>query len=215
MDEYQNMLDLVGSDYLRRIMGSAERMDALIQDLLEYSRLSGSELSFSPVALHETVESAVQQCEHEIERAGGEEQVNVNPVFVLAHAATLENALGNLIANALKFSRPGVPPKITIRTTNRNEFVQISVQDNGIGIAPEHHGRIFRVFERLHGVNKFPGTGIGLAMVKKGVERMGGRVGLASQPNEGSLFWIELPRASVPLQMQESVEIMASGNGRR
>jgi signal transduction histidine kinase len=196
MDEYQNMLDLVGSEYLRRIMSSAERMDALIQDLLEYSRLSGSELSYSPVPLHETVESAVEQCEHEIQRVGAEVEVMVERMFVMAHAATLENALGNLVANALKFSRPGVAPKITIRSTNRDEFVQISVQDNGIGIAPEHHGRIFRVFERLHGVNKFPGTGIGLAMVKKGVDRMGGRVGVASQPDEGSLFWIELPRAA-------------------
>ena len=104
----------------------------------------------------------------------------------------------NLISNALKFTAPDVRPSIHIRAIDQGEFIQISVQDNGIGIAAEHHDRIFRVFERLHGQESYPGTGIGLAIVRKGVERMGGRVGLASEPGEGSLFWIELPKASAP-----------------
>lgn len=197
-DDYQDKLNPEAVEYLIRIMRSAERMDALIQDLLEYSRLSGSELTFRPVSVAEVVQNVLERRAEEIQRAGAEVMVNLEHGFVKAHPATLETAIENLVANALKFSRSGVPPVIKVRAIDQGEFVQISVQDNGIGIAQEHHSRIFRVFERLHGEQSFPGTGIGLAIVKKAVERMGGRVGLASAPNEGSLFWIELPKAQAP-----------------
>ena len=196
MDDYRSKLDEQAVDYLRRIMSSAERMDALIQDLLEYSRLSGSELTFRSVPVADVVQNALERHAADIQKTRAEVQVQLEHGFVKAHPATLENAMCNLVANALKFSRPGIPPKLIIRAIDQGEFVQISVQDNGIGIAPEHHGRIFRVFERLHGEQAFPGTGIGLAIVKKGVERMGGRVGVASESGEGSLFWIELPKAA-------------------
>ena len=198
MDDYGEKLDHSAQDYLTRIMRSAERMDALIQDLLEYSRLSGSELTFRSVAVGDAVQNVIDRRADEIQRAGADVQVNLEHGYVKAHAATLETALENLIANALKFSRSGVPPVIKVRAIKQGEFVQISVQDNGIGIAAEHHGRIFRVFERLHGEQSFPGTGIGLAIVKKAIERMGGRVGLASELGEGSLFWMELPKAEAP-----------------
>jgi PAS domain S-box-containing protein len=198
MDDYQPRLDQPAVDYLRRIMSSAERMDALIQDLLEYSRLSGSDLTFRAVPVEEAVQNALDRCREEIQRAGAEVRVQLEHTAVKAHPATLENALSNLLANAVKFTKPNEKPLLSVRAMEQGETVQISVQDNGIGIAPEHHGRIFRVFERLHAEHAYPGTGIGLAIVKKGVERMGGRVGLNSEPGEGSLFWIELPKATEP-----------------
>lgn len=194
VDEYGARLDRSAVDYLQRIMSSAQRMDELIQDLLGYSQLSRSDLSFNPVAVKDIVENALLRHEEEIRRTGTEVRTSLDPLFVRAHAATLENAVGNLIANGIKFTRPGETPKLHIRVINQGANVQISVQDNGIGVAPEHHDRIFRVFERLHAEDAYPGTGIGLAIVKKGVERMGGKVGLASEPGQGSLFWIELPR---------------------
>jgi PAS domain S-box-containing protein len=196
MDDYQSKLDPEALDYLRRIMSSAERMDALIQDLLEYSRLSGSELTFRSVGVADVVQNALDRHEEEIRATNADVRVQLEHAFVKAHPATLENAVSNLISNALKFSRQGVPPSVTIRAIDQGAVVQISVQDNGIGIAPEHHGRIFRVFERLHGEQTFAGTGIGLAIVKKGVERMRGRVGVESEAGEGSLFWIELPKTT-------------------
>jgi signal transduction histidine kinase len=98
------------------------------------------------------------------------------------------------LGNALKFVPPNVSPHVRIHAES-DGLVRLWVEDNGIGIKPEYHHRIFRVFERLHTANQYPGTGIGLAIVQKGVERMGGRVGVESAPGGGSRFWIELPTA--------------------
>lgn len=87
---------------------------------------------------------------------------------------------------------PGTPPRVRVWTEARGQMVRCWVEDNGVGIAPDHRERIFGIFERLHGGDRHPGTGIGLAIVRKGVERMGGRVGVESTPGEGSRFWVEL-----------------------
>ena len=102
--------------------------------------------------------------------------------------------LANLLSNALRFVAPEVRPEIRFWAEERPHTVRLWLEDNGIGIAPEHHRRVFRIFERLHGAT-YGGTGIGLAIVRKGVERMGGSVGLESALGTGSRFWIELPRA--------------------
>ena len=113
---------------------------------------------------------------------------------VLSHSTTLEQVMGNLITNAIRFVPPEVKPNINISAEERDEVVRLWVEDNGIGIAPEHHERIFRIFERLHGVESYPGTGIGLAIVKKGAEKLGGKVRFESAPGKGSRFWIELTK---------------------
>jgi signal transduction histidine kinase len=116
--------------------------------------------------------------------------------LVMAHPTTLRQLVMNLISNALKFHRPGVPPKVTIRITERDDRVRLSVEDKGIGVPSDQQSRIFRVFERLHGIETYPGSGIGLAIVQKAVDRMGGSCGVESKESEGSRFWIELPRAA-------------------
>ena len=114
--------------------------------------------------------------------------------WVLAHRPTLAAVVSNLLENAAKFVARGVDPVVVVRAEDRGDAARVWFQDNGIGIAPEHHERIFHVFERLHGLEQFPGTGIGLAVVRRGVERMGGRVGVESAVGTGSRFWIELPK---------------------
>jgi signal transduction histidine kinase len=112
---------------------------------------------------------------------------------VLGHRPVLVQAVTNLITNAVKFVQHGVRPKVRISAKENAGRVRLWVEDNGIGIAAEHQERIFKIFERLHSVATYPGTGIGLAIVRKGIERMGGTVGVESEPGKGSRFWIELP----------------------
>jgi signal transduction histidine kinase len=111
---------------------------------------------------------------------------------VLAHRGALSQAVTNLVQNAAKFVLPGTTPEIIIRSEVKGDRVLLWVEDRGIGIAPEHRDRIFGVFQRLHEVSKYPGTGIGLAIVRKAMERMGGRAGVESELGQGSRFWLEM-----------------------
>ena len=111
---------------------------------------------------------------------------------VMGHYVTLAQAVINLLANGLKFVAPGVRPQVQVWAEERDDRVCLRLRDNGIGIAPEYQERIFRIFERLHGPDTYAGTGIGLSIVRKGVERMGGQVGVESAPDQGSTFWVEL-----------------------
>jgi len=114
---------------------------------------------------------------------------------VIGHRVVLGQIVASLIANAVKFTAAGAPPRVRVRRERSGERVRLWVEDHGIGIAPEHHERIFRAFERLHGVREYPGTGIGLAIVQKGAARLGGRVGVESEPGRGSRFWVDLAPA--------------------
>lgn len=212
LDDYGNVLDDYGQEYTRRIYETARRMDQLVDDLLTYSRVSRTDLKLEPVNLNTVIAEAINQLQEKIQQQqaniiiaeqvpGALAQLNE----VIAHKTTLIQVVVNILSNAIKFVQPGIKPQIYIWAEEvsispeisplSTKVIRLWIQDNGIGIPAEYKDRIFRVFERLHGEEAYPGTGIGLAIVRKGMERMGGRVGVESQINQGSQFWLELPKA--------------------
>ena len=197
-EEYIDRMDSVGQNYVRRIMAATRRMDLLTEDLLTYSRLSRAAFEPIPASLEQVVDEALMQLEAEI-RAKQADVVVERPLpQVIGQYSTLVQVVANLLANGIKFVASGVQPSVRLWTEERDDWVRLSVRDNGIGIAPEYQERIFRVFERLHGPDTYPGTGIGLSIVRKAIERMGGRVGVESTPDGGSTFWVELRRPPRP-----------------
>ncbi|MDB6039460.1 MAG: sensor signal transduction histidine kinase [Verrucomicrobiales bacterium] len=194
IDEHKDSLGEAGLEYATRILRSAERLDKLVHDLLTYSRMSRGELNFEAVSLNKVVQDFQNTHAHEIQRSGAIITVgDLHSVF--AYEPTLNLIVTNLFLNGIKFVAPGETPRLKIWAEQRDRRVRLWVEDNGIGIPPEGLKKIFGVFERLHPMNKYPGTGIGLAIVQKGVERMAGNVGVESEPGKGSRFWIELPGA--------------------
>jgi signal transduction histidine kinase/DNA-binding response OmpR family regulator len=194
LEDYAERLDDVGRDCAQRIVAAAKRMDTLTEDLLAYSRISRAAVALKPVSLEEVVDDVLTQLEAEI--LGQDALVTVERPLaqVMGQETTLVQVVANLLTNGIKFVAYGVRPQVRIWTEVRAEWVRLWVHDNGIGIAPQYQERIFGIFERLHGLETYPGTGIGLAIVRKGAERMGGRVGVESAPDQGSAFWLELPK---------------------
>ncbi|MBW4507760.1 MAG: response regulator [Scytonematopsis contorta HA4267-MV1] len=191
LEDYVAMLDQTAEDYLQRIVTAAELTNTLIQNLLDYSKLSRTQLQLEPIDLNIVLNQALTQMSEEIREQQAEVRVvNLLPV-VLGNSVTTVQILTNLLSNAIKFVAPGIQPKVIISAETNQATFLLWVEDNGIGIKPEYKDKIFGVFERLHGIESYPGTGIGLAMVRKGVERMGGQVGVESKPGGGSRFWVE------------------------
>jgi PAS domain S-box-containing protein len=195
LEDYGDRLDDDGRELLARINRNGQRMDRLIQDLLTFSRLTRREMKVEPVAVDRLVAELAQQYpEMRPERA---DIVIVGEVpRVLAHEPSLVQVLSNLLSNAVKFVAPGVRPRVQLRAEPREGRVRLWVEDNGIGIPPQYQHRLFGMFERVHPEKNYEGTGIGLAIVRKAVERMNGTAGVESDGVAGSRFWIELPAAS-------------------
>ncbi|HEV7367854.1 PAS domain S-box protein [Arenibaculum sp.] len=195
LEDYGEALDETAQDYLQRIAGGAGRMDQLIQDLLSYAKISREEIMLSAVPLERVVADALGHLEAVIRDGGAELSVESPLPSVVAHRGVLVHVVVNLLSNAVKFVPAGRRPRIVVRADRQGGRVRLWVEDNGIGVAAEHQGRIFQVFQRLHGASEYPGTGIGLAIVRRGTERMGGEAGIESAPGRGSRFWIELMEA--------------------
>jgi signal transduction histidine kinase len=196
LEDCGDRLDAMGREYAERIVAGARRMDELIRDLLAYSRVSRAELQLVRVPLTPVAQSALAELSGALRARNASVHVDEPLPAVLGHPATLSQVLTNLLGNGLKFVPPDRTPELRLHAERRNGLVRVWVEDNGIGIAPEHQARIFRVFERLHSTDDYPGTGIGLAIVRKAVERMGGQVGVESRLGHGSRFWVELQPAA-------------------
>jgi signal transduction histidine kinase len=243
VEEHGSRLDDEGRNYLQRIGVSARRLDALIDDVLSYSKIVRSELPLESVQpdefVHQIIDSYPDLHSH---RAEIHLQEPMPPV--LANPAAFTQVVSNLLGNAVKFARPGVKPDVRVRAELINKpqhpaaknsaansspsavdgpdaqgnfenqaapskspskappqnanrrMVRLWFEDNGIGIQKQLFDRIFLMFQRLHPAQEYEGTGIGLTIVRKAVERMGGAVGLESDPGKGSRFWIELREAA-------------------
>jgi PAS domain S-box-containing protein len=198
LEDFAEGLPLEARDYLSRVTSSAERMDRLIECLLVYSRVSRGEVALRAVPTSTVVEEVLRQLSEEIRESRGEITVEGPLLPVWGDVLLLTQAVNNLISNALKFVAAGTTPKIRIRTEARGATVRFWIEDRGIGISTQNReNKLFRVFERLEGEH-YPGTGIGLAIVKRAADRMGGSVGVESEVGKGSSFWIELRSSGSP-----------------
>lgn len=198
--EYRDRMDDTGRTYLERIMASAARMDSLITDVLKYSQLTSSEMAFTRVDLDKLVTEIVEQYPQFQEAASAIHIEHPLPA-ARGNSALLTQVLSNLIGNALKFVPPERAPQVNVSGEVNGERVRLWVADNGIGIPPGQREKIFGLFQRLHHMDEYPGTGVGLAIVKKAVERMHGNVGVESEPGQGSRFWVELPKAEKEMRV--------------
>jgi signal transduction histidine kinase len=194
LDDYSSVLDETGQHMLKRIQSSSEFMDKLLVDLLAYGRTARVELELGPVEVEKAWKTALLQCAIQIEQSKASVEIGKPLPTVVAHEGTLVQVLTNLLTNSLKFVASGVTPQIKFSAEERVETIRLWIEDNGIGIPENQHHRVFRVFERLHG-SRYIGTGIGLSIVRKGVERMYGQVGFESPPGKGTRFWIDLPKS--------------------
>jgi PAS domain S-box-containing protein len=191
---YKGKLDMDADEYIRFIVNSGARLQALINDLLEFSRASTRGAELQPTDTEAIVKESLINLQLVIEESGAVVTHDTLP-DVIADPVQLRQVFANLISNAIKFRRPGLPPKIHIAAQKKGGMVQFSISDNGIGIEPRYHDRIFVIFQRLHARDQYEGTGIGLAIVKRIIERHGGQIWVESEPGKGSTFHFSLPHA--------------------
>lgn len=195
---YKGKLDAEADDFISRITGSTDRMQRLIQDLLTYSRAGTRELVPARTDLNALMRTVLADLDAQRKEAGGEIVVEPLPA-VTADPDQLSRLLQNLIANALKF-RGDKPPVVRVSARRAGDEWVFAVADNGIGIEKKYAGEIFKMFRRLHSAAAYPGTGIGLAIARKVVERHGGRIWVESEPGKGATFYFTLGATHPPTQ---------------
>ncbi|OQZ02117.1 MAG: hypothetical protein B6D34_12070 [Candidatus Brocadia sp. UTAMX1] len=225
--KHGEVLNNEGCDYIERMRNASRRMQTLITDLLAYSRVATQNSLFTPVDLAKIVQDVINDLEIQIERTGGCVNVGNLPV-INADAVQMRQLFQNLIGNALKYHLKDVPPHIEIQaqclgslkqdhtqTSHRNGFYEITVADNGIGFDEKYAEYIFGVFQRLHRRDEYEGTGIGLSLCRKIVERHGGTITATSAPGKGAKFVIVLPVDQIKGQEdekhQEAIYYLNSG----
>lgn len=181
--------------YVNRARTAAERMDKMIVDLLAYGRVSHADLACEWIDLRAEIDRCVAEFSAEIAARQARVQVDAPPSRWWTGRVLFAQILQNLLGNALKFVRPGECPEVLIRAQTTDRGLQLEVEDRGIGIDLTYRDKLFKVFEKLH-TGRFPGTGIGLAIVQKAVDRLGGTIEVDSTPGQGSTFRVTLPSAN-------------------
>lgn len=181
-------------DYLSKVLAAADRMDRLIRDVLNFARISRTEIELLPIDVEPLIKDLISE-RPELQSPKVEIVIEGPLLHVQGHEASLTQCVGNLLDNAVKFVPTGTTPIVNISTQLIGDSVRINVRDNGIGIDAEGQRRLFGVFQRAESGRNYRGTGVGLAIVRKAAERMHGTAGVQSSPGLGSTFWIELPRA--------------------
>jgi PAS domain S-box-containing protein len=197
MEEAGERLQPMEKDLLAKASSAASRLDRLIQDVLTYSRVVRGSVKLSDVNVDHLLSQIIEE-RPEFQPPNSEIQVQHPLEPVRGHEAYLTQCFTNLLDNGVKFVPKGQRPHIRIRNEVLDGHVRIWFEDNGIGIPKDAQHRVFGIFERIHAESAYPGTGIGLAIVRKAAERMGGTVGVDSEPGHGSRFWLQLPRAGNP-----------------
>jgi PAS domain S-box-containing protein len=194
-DDYKGKLDENADTYINFIDGASKRMEILITDLLEYTRIENDK-KIVDVDCNLLVQEILKDMENTISEAKAEIQVEKLPT-VKAHATRIRSLFQNLIANAIKFRKKDTVPVIRICASERTKEWIFEVSDNGIGIENIYFEKIFRLFQRLHNRNEYPGTGLGLANCKKIVELRGGRIWVESEVGKGSSFFFTIPKGTI------------------
>lgn len=193
VEDHGDRLDDEGRQFVRRIRQGVQQMGELISDLLEYSRMERRDMAAEPVALLPLVHQILDSYEADIRRQGAQLQLDLEPFTLPLDREGIAVVLRNLIGNALKFSRDRTPPRVVIGTRSEAGRRILWVRDNGVGFDMKYHDRMFGIFQRLHRAEEFPGTGVGLALVAKAVQRMGGRIWAESTLGAGATFYLEFP----------------------
>lgn len=192
-ERYGQSLDEESLDYLDRMRAAAQRMQQMIDSLLTYSRVATQASPFVPVDLNKIAQDAVDDLEMRIEQTGGSVEISPLPV-IEADPRQVQHLLQNLVGNALKFHKPGHPARVKVSARPAGPgSIELVVEDNGVGFDDAYLDRIFQPFQRLHGRSEFEGSGMGLAICRKIVERHGGQISATSRPGEGSTFVVRLP----------------------
>lgn len=198
----------VGADYVARMQAASERMSALIDDLLSFSRVTTKQRPFIAVDLNEIMHSVLDDLDFAIDDSGA--QIHIDPLPVIdADGLQMTQVFMNLITNSLKFHLPDNRPVVTVTSESNvvspladdnRHWCRLQFADQGIGFEAQYAERIFSLFQRLHGRGEYSGTGIGLALCRKIIERHGGSISAQSEPGEGAVFTILLPMTQTPME---------------
>jgi light-regulated signal transduction histidine kinase (bacteriophytochrome) len=193
--KYEDKLDEKAKQYIWFATDGAKRMRQIILDLLEYSRIGRVDTIIQTVDLNDVMENVLRDCRKTVEEKEASVQWDNLPM-IMADRSSMHRLLSNIVNNALKYHAENSQPKVHIKAEETDTTWRILVSDNGIGISPAYGDKIFQIFQRLHTVDEYKGTGIGLAICRKIVENYGGSIWVESEEGKGSTFIFEIPKSS-------------------